>query len=438
MRAAQSLRPIRSYTLVILALLVLCQITASAGSAKNANIAGTVVDQAGATVGDAHVVLLGAAGIESQRSITDQRGRFNFDNVLAIDYVIRVEKNGFREVRRVIHLERGQTLSIQFRLSVATILETVSVTPSRGLPQEVFEVPQAQAIQTAEEIARRPANVLPQALRELPGVHVQQTTSGQGSPFIRGLTGQQVLALVNGIRFNNSTFRPGANQYTALIDPDLVDRVEIVRGPGSTQYGSDSLGGTINFFTGSARNYDDSSTHGNFNIAFASADLSAAGSANVSGGSKRWGYNLAATGRRTQDLRPGKGIDSHSVVTRLLGISSTVLGDRHQDTAYGQYNADARFQYELTDSDLLSFEYLTGTQLALRRYDQLNGGVGNLLNSFDPQVLNFFNARYDRVLSAPFESFPRLFHSMVNETIAVLKVSTIQLAFVPESPTSST
>jgi len=437
-RAAQSLRPIRSYTLVILALLVLCQITASAGSAKNANIAGTVVDQAGATVGDAHVVLLGAAGIESQRSITDQRGRFNFDNVLAIDYVIRVEKNGFREVRRVIHLERGQTLSIQFRLSVATILETVSVTPSRGLPQEVFEVPQAQAIQTAEEIARRPANVLPQALRELPGVHVQQTTSGQGSPFIRGLTGQQVLALVNGIRFNNSTFRPGANQYTALIDPDLVDRVEIVRGPGSTQYGSDSLGGTINFFTGSARNYDDSSTHGNFNIAFASADLSAAGSANVSGGSKRWGYNLAATGRRTQDLRPGKGIDSHSVVTRLLGISSTVLGDRHQDTAYGQYNADARFQYELTDSDLLSFEYLTGTQLALRRYDQLNGGVGNLLNSFDPQVLNFFTARYDRVLSAPFESFPRLFHSMVNETIAVLKVSTIQLAFVPESPTSST
>jgi hemoglobin/transferrin/lactoferrin receptor protein len=56
---------------------------------------------------------------------------------------------------------------------------------------------------------------LPLALRDVPGVHIQQTTSGQGSPFVRGLTGQQVVHLINGVRFNNSTFRPGANQYTA-------------------------------------------------------------------------------------------------------------------------------------------------------------------------------------------------------------------------------
>ena len=84
-------------------------------------------------------------------------------------------------------------------------------------------------------MARRYANILPQALRDVPGVHIQQTTSGQGSPFVRGLTGQQVLHLINGVRFNNSTFRPGANQYTALIDQDFADRIEVVRGPGSTQ-----------------------------------------------------------------------------------------------------------------------------------------------------------------------------------------------------------
>ena len=99
-RINSSLKPSRSSTLVILVLIPLCHITAHAVSSKIANIAGTVVDQTGATLGDTHVVLLGAVGMESQRSITDQSGRFNFDSVLATDYVIRVEKNGFREVRR--------------------------------------------------------------------------------------------------------------------------------------------------------------------------------------------------------------------------------------------------------------------------------------------------------------------------------------------------
>src|SRR6185312_9800122 len=114
-------------------------------------------------------------------------------------------------------------------------------------------------------------------------------------------------------------------------------------------------------------------------------------------------------GRRTQDLRTGGGLDSHSVVTRLLGISSKFLGDRLQDTAYGQYNANAKLQFKASDADVLSFEYLRGTQLGLRRYDQLDGGIGNLLNSFDPQVLDFFTARYDRIGAGPFDSISTIF-----------------------------
>ncbi len=116
------------------------------------------------------------------------------------------------------------------------------------------------------------------------------------------LTGQQVLHLINGVRFNNSTFRPGANQYTALIDHDFADRVEVVRGPGSTQYGSDSLGGTINVLTRSAQGADSFGIHGNVNTFFASADLSARLSTKISGSSASWGFLFGASGRRTQDL----------------------------------------------------------------------------------------------------------------------------------------
>src|SRR6185503_9675715 len=400
---------ISAFVLNVMLITLVCYGAAHANSFPSGQVAGTVMDQTGSTVGGASIVLFGVAGLETQRATTDQRGRFTLEKVLAADYVVAVQKHGFREVRRVLHVVGGESLQLEFQLKVASIFETVTVTPGRGLPQEVFQVPQSPVVVTADEIARRYANILPQALRDVPGVHIQQTTSGQGSPFVRGLTGQQVLHLINGVRFNNATFRPGANQYTALIDHDFADRIEVVRGPGSTQYGSDSLGGTINVLTRSPKASDSFGLHGNFNTYFASADLSAGLSTTISGAADNWGFVAAASGRRTQDLRTGGGLDSHSVATRLLGISSKFLGDRLQDTAYSQYNANAKFQYEVSDADILSFEYLRGTQLGLRRYDQLDGGIGNLLNSFDPQVLDFFTARYDRLGAGPFDSITTIF-----------------------------
>ena len=90
---------------------------------------------------------------------------------------------------------------------------------------------------------------LPEAFRELPGVHVQKTSNGQGSPFIRGFTGFRTLALIDGVRFNNSTFREGPNQYWSNIDAMSLDHLELIPGQGSVLYGSDAIGGTMNVFT---------------------------------------------------------------------------------------------------------------------------------------------------------------------------------------------
>ena len=225
-RSVQSVPRIIRKFFCVAALIYICHNTV-ASSSLSGQIAGTVTDQTGATVKGAWVVLFGAAGLETKRSLTDQQGRFTLERVLAADYVVSVQKSGFREVRRVLHVTAGGNLQVQFQLNVASIFETVTVTPGRGQPQELFKVPQAPDVITESELARRAANILPQALRDVPGVHIQQTTSGQGSPFVRGLTGQQVVHLINGVRFNNATFRPGANQYTALIDPDFTDRIEV-------------------------------------------------------------------------------------------------------------------------------------------------------------------------------------------------------------------
>src|SRR5690606_1230083 len=85
----------------------------------------------------------------------------------------------------------------------------------------------------------------PDALRSVPGVSVQQTGHGQASPYVRGLTGQQIVHLFDGIRLNNGLYRQGPNQYFFTVDWQSLERIEVVRGSASTRWGSDALGGAI-------------------------------------------------------------------------------------------------------------------------------------------------------------------------------------------------
>lgn len=79
------------------------------------------------------------------------------------------------------------------------------------------------------------------------GINLQQTGAGQLSPFLRGLTGQHTLLIFDGIRLNNSIFRYGPNQYAAILDPNIIGKIEILKGAAPTLYGSDAVGGVIAF-----------------------------------------------------------------------------------------------------------------------------------------------------------------------------------------------
>jgi outer membrane cobalamin receptor len=99
------------------------------------------------------------------------------------------------------------------------------------------------------DLQRAQLRTSPEALSIMPGVFVQKTNHGGGSPFIRGLTGNQALLLIDGIRLNNATFRYGPNQYFNTIDVFSLDRIEALRGGGAVPYGSDAMGGTIQAFS---------------------------------------------------------------------------------------------------------------------------------------------------------------------------------------------
>ena len=80
-------------------------------------------------------------------------------------------------------------------------------------------------------------------------VFVQKSQQGGGSPVLRGFEASRLLLVVDGIRMNNLIYRAGHLQNAITIDPNILERVEILSGPGSTVYGSDALGGVIHFRT---------------------------------------------------------------------------------------------------------------------------------------------------------------------------------------------
>jgi outer membrane receptor protein involved in Fe transport len=131
-------------------------------------------------------------------------------------------------------------------------LNEVIISASRH-PERVFTAPFSIDRMRTPMNELHNARTLPEAMAYMPGVFVQKTNHGGGSPFLRGLTGNQTLLMLDGIRVNNAAFRFGPNQYPNVIDAYTLERIEVLKGSGSVQYGSDAMGGVIHAITNDIR-----------------------------------------------------------------------------------------------------------------------------------------------------------------------------------------
>lgn len=127
-------------------------------------------------------------------------------------------------------------------------LKEIIVTATKA-NQQLIQIPYSVSKINAEHIQDLFFRSTPEALTGTTGIFIQKTNHGGGSPFVRALTGNQNLLMIDGIRLNNATYRYGPNQYFNTIDLYTVGSIEIIRGSGSVQYGSDAMGGVIQVFT---------------------------------------------------------------------------------------------------------------------------------------------------------------------------------------------
>ena len=125
-------------------------------------------------------------------------------------------------------------------------IDEIQVTATRR-STNLADISTAVTVVGAEQLVLN--NLATDAFAGQAGVFLQETTPGQGAVIIRGMKGSEVLHLVDTMRLNNAIFRNAPTQYVALVDPKIVERVEIARGSISSLYGSDVMGGAVNFIT---------------------------------------------------------------------------------------------------------------------------------------------------------------------------------------------
>ncbi|MBC7925871.1 MAG: TonB-dependent receptor, partial [Bryobacteraceae bacterium] len=318
--------------------------------------------------------------------------------------IIRVSAPGFASFE--LPLPDLQTQPIWIDLAPESLYSsvTVSATPTaRGAQEDILESPHVALVRSDAQLREQALPTLGHSLAHEPGIQLQQSTYAQVSPTLRGLSGYQVLNLVDGIRFNNSTYRSGPNQYLAYIEPGQARRVEAVLGPTSVSWGSDSLGGTIHVVTDQPQfaSGGQLEVHGQVQAGAASADLSGTGGGKVSLSTQRLFLLGGLSGGRHNDLRAGGGFDSRNVFHRFFGLKREdlreLVGNRQQDSGFQQYGAEARFAVRLDSDQILTLNYQRGVQDGVRGYKDLLGGLGRLISTFEPQALNLFYARYEKL-----------------------------------------
>jgi len=159
---------------------------------------------------------------------------------------------------------------------------------------------------TKEDILKESPQTSADLLASIPGIKVQKSQFGGGSPVLRGMESNRVLLVVDGVRMNNAIYRKGHLQNSITISPSLLERTEVVFGPSSVIYGSDALGGVIHYYTKTPKTSEIPQIKSNFFSRFGSVNQEITTNLSAELNFKKWASFTSYTQSSFGDLKMGE------------------------------------------------------------------------------------------------------------------------------------
>lgn len=247
-------------------------------------------------------------------------------------------------------------------------------------------------------------------------VFVQRSQAGGGSPGMRGFEASKVLLVIDGVRMNNAIYRGGHLQDVMTIDPNMLERTEVVFGPSSTMYGSDALGGVMHFYTKNAQFSTDDKmlVKANAMVRYASAAQEKTGHIDFNLGWKKFASLTNVTFSDFDDVMSGstklKGYtntwDRTYFQERVNGRDTMSLNPNNnlqKGSGYKQMDIMQRFNIKTGEHITHNINFQYGSSGFLPRYDRLNGDYSGgkfkfAENGYGPQqrLLGAYTLSFDQ------------------------------------------
>lgn len=188
----------------------------------------------------------------------------------------------------------AMSISAQAQETLRT--EEVRVTASR-VEQELLDVPMSVSVVTKEEIERSNAKTVGDVLKNVPGVRVMNDGSqGMKRIQIRGEDAFRTVVMIDGQRIAEHKSMSGA---PILIDPSMIERIEVIKGPASVLYGSDAIGGAVNIIT---KKGGERPVEGEVSAGMTSGNSGTSLSGSIFGAYEGWEYRVAASHEKAGNL----------------------------------------------------------------------------------------------------------------------------------------
>ncbi len=317
----------------------------------------------------AHVLLFDELG---NQTVTSKHGMAMLDELNG--KIITLQHIGYTTL--IIAKEK---LRSQVFLQPSSISVKEVVVSANKWEEDVSEISTTVAKISREEIAMQNVQTAADILAQSGEVFVQKSQLGGGSPMIRGFAANKVLISVDGVRMNNAIYRSGNLQNVIAIDGLTTESAEVVFGPGSVIYGSDALGGVMDFHT-IAPTFN--KTSGEVFGRFSSANLEKTGHVKFNIGNDKLAFIGALTYSNFDDLVTGarhKGAfptfgTRPEYVDRINGKDSIVQNaniNKQIYSGYSQLNGLATFKYKFNKFKDISYSFHFTNSSNIPRYDRL-------------------------------------------------------------------
>ena len=236
---------------------------------------------------------------------------------------------------------------------------------------------------TSKDIIDIAPQTTPDLLASTPGITVQKSQLGGGSPTIRGFEANRVLLVVDGIRMNNAIYRSGHLQNSLTVDASNLERTEIIYGPSSIKYGSDALGGVIHFYTKRPK-LGDEYWQANAKTSFSSVDNGLMLHSDAIYGNEKFGSFTSISYGNFSDLTMGKirphgfndwgKVYKYSLNTEHYYTDTETVNSNpniQRNTAYSQLDLLQKLIFKLDKNNELEFNFQYSTSSNIPRFDAL-------------------------------------------------------------------